>query len=606
MPAPSQRVTARQALPLAEFARDSANQGWGLRSIFSSVTQLIPGMRTPANPPASTQTAITSPSNGPSRQSRALEGSSSNPITPPHRVRGLDSDLYSDPGARRIRPKTRSEAFRERLDNVERREVLRLEQQRQIHKERIGKLRREARRKHREAARKAASHNPAAQSTTVDNALSKTTATQDAAAQKISGQKAAARAKTTQTTATNQPERSRKRVRVPIDSLPVIPSRRKDDCSGTYRMCEEFFEQSSDEENFAEISLFEDEVPWGELLPLPSKKARMSIDKGPEAPLPSTIANAALASSYPSGDVKRATPYVGKHFAVSSDTTNFNGGNVFSQSINFPAAENSNEGVETAKPDAKIAEYVRKHGHSDEHDPNFNWEGHFCVPEGSSSEEEDEVNSPGSAAKTQPVAPLSKEAQAWTQPPPPRPTPAHASLPGTASPNVSQDSALARARSQAEKYKPKQPSGLRASSGFSLQDYLSTKFPVDDEVPGFNYDLPSNEVSDEDAIDFPLASTITWQPMIASVLDDHGMSVDDVGALLDFNDGYDDFCKRNGDGAGVLALQYDGVASVLDDSGRNVDDMGALLDFNRGYDAFRKQNSDAAGVFALQYDGAAI
>ncbi|KAI9823953.1 MAG: hypothetical protein M1819_001105 [Sarea resinae] len=50
------------------------------------------------------------------------------------------------------------------------------------------------------------------------------------------------------------------------------------------------------------------------------------------------------------------------------------------------------------------------------------------------------------------------KSESWTQPPPPRPTPAHASLPSDA---------LARARSQAEKYKPKQPSGLRASSRLS-------------------------------------------------------------------------------------------------------------------------------------------
>ena len=52
----------------------------------------------------------------------------------------------------------------------------------------------------------------------------------------------------------------------------------------------------------------------------------------------------------------------------------------------------------------------------------------------------------------------------WTQLPPPRPTPGHASLP-TAAPTTPIDNvALARARSQAEKYKPKLPSGLRRSS----------------------------------------------------------------------------------------------------------------------------------------------
>lgn len=53
--------------------------------------------------------------------------------------------------------------------------------------------------------------------------------------------------------------------------------------------------------------------------------------------------------------------------------------------------------------------------------------------------------------------------QPWTRPPPPRPTPAHATLPGTpADPET-----LARLRSEVEKYKPKLPSGLRAASRYS-------------------------------------------------------------------------------------------------------------------------------------------
>ncbi|KAL2366519.1 hypothetical protein RJZ56_000564 [Blastomyces dermatitidis] len=54
----------------------------------------------------------------------------------------------------------------------------------------------------------------------------------------------------------------------------------------------------------------------------------------------------------------------------------------------------------------------------------------------------------------------------WTQPPPPRPTPAHASLPTQPITPVGAD-AVAKLRSQAEKYKPKLPSGLRASRRYS-------------------------------------------------------------------------------------------------------------------------------------------
>ncbi|OAX81438.1 hypothetical protein ACJ72_04220 [Emergomyces africanus] len=54
----------------------------------------------------------------------------------------------------------------------------------------------------------------------------------------------------------------------------------------------------------------------------------------------------------------------------------------------------------------------------------------------------------------------------WTQPPPPRPTPAHASLPSQPTTPIDAD-AVAKLRSQAEKYKPKLPSGLRASRRYS-------------------------------------------------------------------------------------------------------------------------------------------
>lgn len=52
------------------------------------------------------------------------------------------------------------------------------------------------------------------------------------------------------------------------------------------------------------------------------------------------------------------------------------------------------------------------------------------------------------------------------QAPPPRPTPAHATLPPS-TPAAGDNDALARARSLAEKYKPKTPSGLRTAGRYS-------------------------------------------------------------------------------------------------------------------------------------------
>ncbi|EDN09643.1 hypothetical protein I7I51_05030 [Histoplasma capsulatum] len=73
-----------------------------------------------------------------------------------------------------------------------------------------------------------------------------------------------------------------------------------------------------------------------------------------------------------------------------------------------------------------------------------------------------EVAPVGSQTSQQP----SVFANNWTQPPPPRPTPAYASLPSQPTTPVGAD-AVAKLRSQAEKYKPKLPSGLRASRRYS-------------------------------------------------------------------------------------------------------------------------------------------
>ena len=70
------------------------------------------------------------------------------------------------------------------------------------------------------------------------------------------------------------------------------------------------------------------------------------------------------------------------------------------------------------------------------------------------------------------VAEDDNQAQASTQPPLLRQTPAHAT-PASNISSAADSDALARARSQAEKYKPKQPSGLRASSKLSGASNLS-------------------------------------------------------------------------------------------------------------------------------------
>ncbi|KAI9796512.1 MAG: hypothetical protein M1835_003846 [Candelina submexicana] len=117
---------------------------------------------------------------------------------------------------------------------------------------------------------------------------------------------------------------------------------------------------------------------------------------------------------------------------------------------------------------------------------------------------------PSSSAATEPTKPAAKAAVTWTQPPPARPTPAHALLPIANPSGPSSDEALARARSQAEKYKPKQPSGLRASSRLSTSTVGSDTNEDEDgmtdtqrqEVLDAINALPDNEYS---RIIFPAA-----------------------------------------------------------------------------------------------------
>ncbi|PGH12007.1 hypothetical protein AJ79_04516 [Helicocarpus griseus UAMH5409] len=88
---------------------------------------------------------------------------------------------------------------------------------------------------------------------------------------------------------------------------------------------------------------------------------------------------------------------------------------------------------------------------------------------------------PGSST-AEPLAP----SNTWTQPPPPRPTPAHASLPPQPTTPAEPD-AIAKLRSQAEKYKPRLPSGLRASRRYSSSPLSA----VDESLPKLNARPPA-------------------------------------------------------------------------------------------------------------------
>lgn len=134
-----------------------------------------------------------------------------------------------------------------------------------------------------------------------------------------------------------------------------------------------------------------------------------------------------------------------------------------------------------------------------------------AMPKTASAEKGSRVARPGSTAPktpkavqkpvlgTSPTSPPTS-APAWTQPPPPRPMPAHKPLPGSGSANGSDNEALARARSQAERYKPKQPSGLRTSSRLSSSPVTSRDPSVSSTALVKRADMTVGAATDADTV----------------------------------------------------------------------------------------------------------
>ena len=197
----------------------------------------------------------------------------------------------------------------------------------------------------------------------------------------------------------------------------------------------------------------DDETPEEDTPTKPSKRARVS-PRNPSTP-----------TRKPIGDPTRATPYTGITFAEPRS-------NLF-------------ENVNTSPP----VVYVPT--------PSITFE----VPYDSDSfeEEESDNNVFGSSTQshTDGTAQNAPSTVADPGPPPPRPNPSHATLPSTGL--ISSDTdALARARSQALRYTPRQPSGLRASSRLSSSTVASdigNEQPLED-VPEFIAD-DQNEVASD-------------------------------------------------------------------------------------------------------------
>lgn len=188
----------------------------------------------------------------------------------------------------------------------------------------------------------------------------------------------------------------------------------------SYGMDLDYFGDSSSDDDAAEK-----ETPTK-----PSKRARIS-PREPSTP-----------TRKPIGDPTRATPYTGVLFAEPRP-------NLFDNVNTSPAV--------VYAPTPSIT---------------------FEVPYDSDSLEDEESDSNdnvfGNPVQSQAGAPTQTATSTTADPgpPPPRPNPSHAALPSTGTTSSDTD-ALARARSQALRYTPRLPSGLRASSRLSTSTVAS-------------------------------------------------------------------------------------------------------------------------------------
>ena len=390
-------------------------------------------------------------------------------------------------------------------------------------------------------------------------------------------------------------EREQKRktkIKIHIDELSEIPTHRLGE-SGAYGMLDEFFVYDSDSDNEI-IELDKTQYDLDDISPGSSKrskraktsqKAESANNEVPQfAPMPENVEDPFAEPSYDNADTHRAKPYLGTLFADKADETTYKGGNVFGQSEMFSgnSVGSSSGGTNSIFSPGKTIQNgknTKRVGFSQlplspvskrqNHESSSNEEsGVFCVPEDSDSDDsfsedpntespladqrktimkgevEQTVNDNNVERKTglgegsstidktnteklnagltlpiaksnifelgmkSPYSPSSQnrdtqhpdagndeksitnvtedhnQSQTSTQPPPLRQAPAYAT-PASNTSSAADSDALARARSQAEKYKPKQPSGLRASSKLSGASNLS-KLNEKKEVSGMS------------------------------------------------------------------------------------------------------------------------
>lgn len=243
-----------------------------------------------------------------------------------------------------------------------------------------------------------------------------------------------------------------------IDKLVTIPRRR----SGGYGIDDKYLKQDSSEED----TITDEELEQNPRRPYAKKRKTKHATRGPYM-----------------GDPHHAKPYNGDMFIVPPPLTEAQKRRVIQrkQRALYRASQvqtkSNQQGVfevpdetDSGGSDSDSDEYDSDAGSDTEYEATTPISpGRSFDPASASQNTSTRETAASSTSPVEATSSGTDKPSAWSQAPPPAPTPAHASLPSGGAPstpttNLNDGEALARARLAAEKYKPKTPSGLRAAS----------------------------------------------------------------------------------------------------------------------------------------------
>ncbi|KAI9737370.1 MAG: hypothetical protein M1834_009524 [Cirrosporium novae-zelandiae] len=273
-----------------------------------------------------------------------------------------------------------------------------------------------------------------------------------------------------------------------ITSPEVIPN--PPGCS--YGMWEDYFDESSDDGETPSKANGNDTVPTNHASAVGTPKSARKNDD-PESIRPSKKARVEdcvdeneTSPRNRIGDPKRAAPYTGTMFADPSNRSlkRDNGKNLFDQAATVNQTGQQVQGQQVREgqnpPDYVPPPVIPNKSGTFELTYSDDSDDEELSPErgSSSTASQPPIEEPSNPITAEPSTSSTKESNnlsteepsKWTQPPPPRPTPAHATLP-SANPAVTpENDALAKKRAEIMKHRSRRPS--------ALSQYQTTLSPV--------------------------------------------------------------------------------------------------------------------------------